>query len=114
MIETRRPSKQHRQPTATPPRNRPEDQVQHQGLGTARQSLSQEHSELPLQGSSPDAPLTPGMFTLGWILVIFGALPLVMAIHGEGRPYLLAAVIMLTTGLFLIGLSRRRRPAPPA
>lgn len=60
-------------------------------------------------GSASESPSTPVAAVAGWLLVIFGLLPVLMGAHGDGTPYLVAGAAMTATGAVLILTTKLRR-----
>ncbi len=56
-------------------------------------------------------PETPLSTMLGWTAIIFGALPLVMGIHGDGAGYLEAGIAIIAVGIAVVVVARFRRPS---
>ncbi len=56
-------------------------------------------------------PETPLATMLGWTAIIFGALPLVMGIHGDGGTYLGVGGIIIAAGIAAVLVGRFQRPS---
>ncbi len=67
----------------------------------------------PTTPSDPAVP-TPPVTVIGWTLLCFALVPLIMGGHGDGRTYLYVGVVMAALSLVCLTIghfARRRSPA---
>ncbi|MGV8039609.1 MAG: hypothetical protein AB2L07_05875 [Thermoanaerobaculaceae bacterium] len=60
----------------------------------------------PAEQPTPAAPVTSVLTQLGWLLLVLSAVPLLMAAHGDGRPYLWTGLGLLLVGGVLLVAAR--------
>lgn len=62
----------------------------------------------PEQPVSAPRPETSPMTVLGWLVIFFALIPLLMGSRGEGQMLLVAGGVMAAVGVFLVVVGRVR------